>query len=491
MSIVWGIRWDRRTHAALLAMVAGLVAAFALHSGPAPTGATADTTVIVRGGSAAERAITRAGGTVDNNLKSLGMIVASVPRDSIASLRKAPGVASVTPDAAVKLLDNSVPSAATTTMSDVRAAVADNGDGSGVDVALIDSGTVPVPALAGTVTGPDFSSDNGDSSLRGLDSFGHGTHIAGIIGGNDPSTGFQGVAPGARVVSVKVAATDGSTSLARLLVAFAWVVMHKDDNNMHVRVLNLSLGFRPETAYVNDVLSYAVEQTWKQGITVVASAGNSGATTTGLDSPAYDPYVIAVGADDTNGTAGVADDSIPDWSSKAADGRGPDVIAPGRAIVSLRVPGSFLDVNHPGGRISDTLFRGSGTSQAAGVVSGAAAVLIAKRPWLTPDQVKALLTSTADPIPGVDASAQGAGRIDIAGAASAAAPNASVVKQTFPSAQFPSDLARSLQGAKNGKNPAVSANGSLWSGSLWNGSLWSGSLWSGSLWSTYTDPTDA
>jgi serine protease AprX len=148
--------------------------------------------------------------------------------------------------------------------------------------------------------------------------------------------------------------------------------------------------------------------------------------------------------------------------------------------------------------VSDTLFRGSGTSQAAGVVSGAAAALIAKRPSLTPDQVKALITSTADPI-NADSNAAGAGRIDIAAALAAPVPTG--VRQTFQPAQFPSDYLKSLQGNKNGKNPAIGANGSLWngslwsgslwSGSLWNGSLWSGSLWSGSLWSTYVDPTDA
>ena len=299
------------------------------------------------------------------------------------------------------------------------------------------------------------------------------------------------------MISLKVAATDGSTSLSRILSAMTWAVMHKSDDGRNIRVMNMSLGFRPESAYVTDVLSYATEQVWKYGITVVVSAGNAGATTTGLDSPAYDPFVIAVGADDLNGTPDAGDDVVPAWSSRAADGRGPDVVAPGRAIVSLRVPGSYLDVNHPGGRVSDTLFRGSGTSQAAGVVSGAAADLIAKRPSLTPDQVKALLTSTADPI-NADSHAAGAGRIDIAAAAAAPVPTG--VRQTFQPAQFPSDYVKSLQGNRSGKNPAIGANGSLWngslwsgslwSGSLWNGSLWSGSLWSGSLWSTYVDPTD-
>ena len=172
------------------------------------------------------------------------------------------------------------------------------------------------------------------------------------------------------------------------------------------------------------------------------------------------------------------------------------MVAPGRAIVSLRVPGSFLDVNHPGGRVSDTLFRGSGTSQAAGVVSGAAAALIAKRPSLTPDQVKALLTSTADPI-NADSNAAGAG------ASTSRRPGRGdpVRRQAgLPAGPVPERLPEVAAGQQERQNPAIGANGSLWngslwsgslwSGSLWNGSLWSGSLWSGSLWSTYVDPTD-
>ena len=491
MSIVWGIRWDRRTHAALLALIAGLAAALALQGHAAAPRAAADTTVIVGGGSAAERAVVRAGGTVDKRLTSLHMLVARVPRDSVAQLGQAPGVRSVVADAAVKLLgDDTAAGGVSTTLDDVRAAISSPATGAaGVDVALIDSGTVPVPALSngdGLVNGPDFSASAADDQLRGLDAFGHGTHVAGIISGSDPAAGFTGIAPDSRLVSIKVAATDGSTTLGRLLAGIGWTIQHRSDDGLNIRVLNLSFGVRPEDTYTKDVLAYAAEQAWKAGIVVVVSAGNSGATSVGLDSPAYDPHVIAVGADDLNGTADVSDDRVPDWSSRGqSSGRGPDVIAPGRAIVSLRVPGSFLDVSYSGARVSDTLFRGSGTSQAAGVVSGAAALLVAQRPRLTPQQVKNLLTSTADPIPGERKSAQGAGRIDVA-AALAAEPRGGEDKAKF--AKAPKGGDDNEQGNKRNRTPAVGANGSLWNGSLWNGSLWSGSLWSGSLWSSYEEP---
>ena len=116
----------------------------------------------------------------------------------------------------------------------------------------------------------------------------------------------------------------------------------------------------------------------EDGIAVVASAGNEGAGAHLLDMPAADPYVIAVGASDTRATPDPADDRVADFSSRSFL-RGPDVVAPGTGVVSLRVPGSTLDEEFPGARVGDGFFRGSGTSQAAAVVSGLAARLLAQR----------------------------------------------------------------------------------------------------------------
>src|SRR6185503_9342969 len=105
------------------------------------------------------------------------------------------------------------------------AGLAGTPDGAGVGVALLDSGVVPVAGLdrpGALVVGPDFSDEGDDPDLAGLDTFGHGTHLAGIIAGQDPETGFEGVAPGARVISVKVAGADGVTSLAQVLDGMEW-----------------------------------------------------------------------------------------------------------------------------------------------------------------------------------------------------------------------------------------------------------------------------
>ena len=297
---------------------------------------------------------------------------------------------------------------------------------------------VPVPALAAqgkVVQGPDFSDQSRDRDLAHLDTYGHGTHVAGIIAGDDPKSGFQGVAPGARLVNVKAAGADGSTTLAAIVASVGWVIAHRNDNGLHVRVLNLSFG-TPPSRYQSDLLAYAVEQAWKAGIVVVVSAGNEGDQHRGLTSPGYDPFILTIGADDLSGTAAVADDVVPSWSSRGL-GRNPDLVAPGRSIASLRDPNSALDLAHPEARVGDDLLKGSGTSQAAAVVSGAVALLLERRPDLTPDQVKAIVKSSADPLSGPGPDAQGAGRLNVIRALAAASPDPASVRQPFAARRDP------------------------------------------------------
>ncbi|MDQ1741448.1 MAG: serine protease AprX, partial [Pseudonocardiales bacterium] len=278
----------------------------------------------------------------------------------------------------------------------------------------------------------------------------------------------------ARVVNVKVADRDGSTTLGNLLAGIDWAARQGDRGGFDVRVLNLSFGADVDGSYRNDPLAFAVERAWQSGLVVVTSAGNGGADSDSLDSPAYDPYVVAVGAEDSGGTATLDDDGMALFSSHGSITRGPDVVAPGVAIVSTRVPGSFLDEAFPAARNGDG-FRGSGTSQAAAVVSGAAAVLVGGRPRLEPDQVKALLRSTARPLPGTDTALQGAGVIDVAAAAGSRAPDA---RQHFA----PARMGGWWRGAPSNEFAIEDPQGSRWTGSRWTGSRWTGSRWTGSRW---------
>jgi subtilisin family serine protease len=419
-------------------------------------------------GNAPEAAVQRLGGAVGRQVPLVRGFLASVPTGRVAALRRTAGVRSVHADRRFALRSTSdAPATASTTLDVVRAAVgADRVAGGEVDVAFVDSGIAPVGALAGrVVNGPDLSADAGVDELRHLDAFGHGTHLAGIV---------AAVAPQARLVNVKVADSDGSTSLGRLLAGIDWVVRRGD-----VDVLNLAFGAEPEGSYRDDPLAFAAERAWQRGVVVVVAAGNGGAEAAGLDTPAHDPSVIAAGASDIGGTAELEDDGVALFSSHGSAERTPDVVAPGAAIVSTRVVGSFLDEHFPDARVGEDGFRGSGTSQAAAVVAGAAALLVGARPGLEPDQVKALLRAGARPLPGAGAEAQGAGAVDVAAAVAAAVPNERDVRQRHPRAR----LGGWLRHAVGIQYAVENLKGSRWSGSRWSGSRWSGSRWSGSRWS--------
>ncbi|MGZ6792457.1 MAG: S8 family serine peptidase, partial [Mycobacteriales bacterium] len=195
-----------------------------------------------------------------------------------------------------------------------------------------------------------------------------------------------------------------------------------------VDVLNLSLSSGSPLPYEVDPLTVALESLWRQGITVVVPAGNDGADGQGsITSPGVDPVLLTVGGLDEHGTAARGDDSVASWSSQGPAPQHvakPDLVAPGAHLVSTADPGSQVWTDNPGARVGDAYFVGSGTSFATAVTSGAAAVLEAARPSLTPDQVKALATGTAYATPGTAWTA-GAGGLDLAAALDAPAPAAS------------------------------------------------------------------
>jgi serine protease AprX len=502
MNVVWGIRWDRegdRRHrlllaAALLAALAA-VALLSISRGPAQVAMHA---VIVRAEpgkvAAAQRAVQRSGGTVGQSLPVVNGFVAQVPAGSERALGATAGVVAVVDDGrmngwAEKGSDAATAATPGTSLDEVRDAIGatqSGATGAGVDVAVIDTGMVPVPALARAgkvVQGPDFSNQSRNSYLAHLDTFGHGTHVAGIIAGDDEASGFRGVAPGARLVNIKAAGADGSTTLAAIVASVGWVIAHRDDHGLHVRVLNLSFGTPPKR-YESDLLAYAVEQAWKAGIVVVVSAGNEGEKGHGLTSPGYDPFVLSVGADDLAGTAAVGDDIVPAWSGRGA-GRNPDLVAPGRSILSLRDPNSALDLAHPDARVGTDRFKGSGTSQAAAVVSGAVALLLERRPDMSPDQVKAMIKSTADPLSGPGPEAQGAGRLNATRLLIAPDPDAAAARQPFAPAEIRGVFAVLVSHLSKGRHAdvgPVGPDGSSWGGAKWGGAKWGGSSWGGSSW---------
>jgi serine protease AprX len=351
--------------------------------------------------------------------------------------------------------------------------------GDGVDVAVIDSGVTPVPGLdaAGKVVyGPDFTADGATAGIANLDLVGHGTHMAGIIAGNDPATGFSGMAPDARIVSVKVADPDGTTDVTRVLQAVSWVTQHKDDGDLHIRVLNLSLGAMAQGDYQRSLLSAAVEKAWRAGITVVAASGNDGASTRSLSDPAYDPYVLAVGAADTHGTIAVSDDKAATFSNSGSASRMPDLLAPGMGVQSLRVPGSLADAQAPSTTNSPTI-NGSGSSQATAVVSGAVALVLQQHPEFTPDQVKAALVASDAALRAGANRNQGITEMQLAKLATSATIRA-VRAQSWKASTITDSQLDTATLVVDG----VRWTGVRWTGVRWTGVRWTGVRWTGDSW---------
>jgi serine protease AprX len=291
--------------------------------------------------------------------------------------------------------------------------------GRGVGVAVIDTG---VAGDAADFRGADGSSrvvanvvTNAGAATAG-DGYGHGTHVAGIIAGNsfnrpagDPLHGrYVGVAPDASLIAIKASDDAGNSTVLDVIRGIAFAVDHKADFN--IRVLNLSLSTDTPQSYRYDPLDAAVEYAWQHGIVVVAAAGNRGDAADAVRyAPANDPFVISVGGADETGDHGRGEKAS--WSSGGTTQDGfskPEVMAPGAHMISVLAPGSAFASLCPGCVIAGQYFKAGGTSMAAPVVSGAVALLLQARPWLTPDQVKTLLMVTDHAIKG-----SSAGEIDV------------------------------------------------------------------------------
>jgi serine protease AprX len=304
--------------------------------------------------------------------------------------------------------------------------------GRGVGVAVIDTGISGELAefqrpgyqgsrvIASAVTNP--------CARDAQDHYGHGTHVAGLIGGNSliypPDHRFfgrvMGVAPRSNLVSVKVSDDDGNTTVLDVINGIQFAVDQKAQ--LGIRVINLSLSSTAAESYRTDPLDAAVEQAWFSGLTVVTAAGNEALESDGVTfSPANDPWVITVGALDDRNTFTRLDDILAPWSSRGLtqDGvRKPEVLAPGGGMISTLAPGSdFADIC-PSCVVDGRYFRAGGTSMATAVVSGAAALLLEEHPDWTPAQVKGALMATLDDVPGAGGAVDVAAALDSTASAS-------------------------------------------------------------------------
>jgi serine protease AprX len=359
--------------------------------------------------------------------------------------------------------------------------------GQGIGVAVLDSGVnyqTDLYTLMGRnrVVASVSTQDGYNQST--FDGYGHGSNVAGIVGGNGRTSGgkYIGIAPLVDIINVKVCddLKLGECTAQAVVSGLQWVLEHK--NTYNIRVVNLSLNTTVAESYHTSPIDAAIEVLWFNGIVVVVSAGNKG--TAGLYPPANDPFAIVVGAADDKNTVSISDDKIAGFSSYGTTVDGfakPDLVAPGINIISLMGnSGMGLPAEHPQNVIDGSYFKMSGTSVAAPIVSGAVALLLQDEPNLTPDQVKYRLTATANKNwGGYSQSKAGAGYLDVFAAINGTTTQ-SANTGTLPS-QMLSTGSEPISWGSVGWN-SVGWNSVGWNSVGWNSVGWNSVGWNSDYW---------
>lgn len=462
--------------ASISAVVAALVAAASIPAlaiagarsggaGPAPQSQEALKHVIVTGPGAA-RAVAASGATVRRELPLLRGVAATVTPAQLRQIESARGVAGVAVDNRIAL--NGTGPVEFPSLSTIYPLVdgADVGwkrgfDGTGVGIAVIDSGTTPATDFGDRLVQVRLPGQQGSLD----DAVGHGSLVAGIAAGRSPDGRYVGIAPGATVFAINVARPHGLYS-SDVIDGIQWVLKH--DRQLGIRIVVLALSETSPSFYQKSQLDAAVEALWSDGIVVVTSSGNAGPETANV-APANDPFVITVGSTDTMDTVTTDDDVLAPFTSTGTPGgyRKPELLAPGRHIVSVLAPGSLYERTAPlENLVSPGYVMINGSSFSAPQVAGAAALLLEANPTWSPDQVKHVLKTTARPVAGTDIRA-----LDLSRAFTG---NPGKVKQQ----QFP------VSKASGGGGTISSWDSSSWSASSWNGSSWNASSWNSSSWNS-------
>jgi serine protease AprX len=410
-----------------------------------------------------KKQIERRRGRVVGEHRLIKAMTAVLSPADIADLANDSDVLSVSADADVNASAATSTSDGTVSMLKKSIGLQDWFTGSSLTVAIIDSGVQTSTDFTGRIVGTyDFTNGKNGVSILPLDEYGHGTHVAGLVGSSGASSNgkYAGVAPGVKILALKVLDKKGSGKTSNVINALQFAVANKD--KFGIRVVNLSLGHPIYESAATDPLVQAVEAAVRSGLIVVAAAGNFGTNPTtgltgyaGIASPGNAPSAITVGASNTLGTGRRADDRVASYSSRGPswyDGIAkPDFVAPGSALVSNEVDGSTLAVDYPSLVLTEgasKYLRLNGSSMSSAVVSGLIAVMIEannygnyqrwqeaqallKRnqrsssypgaPALTANAIKAMLQYTATPLRdgnGVqyDALVQGAGEVNGLGA---------------------------------------------------------------------------
>ena len=412
-----------------------------------------------------ERAVTESGGRVVERFAVIDALTVEVGSDRLLALATSPVVASVSTDGVVESAKKDkggkkkkgggpnngnwkTESLDENHLLNTLGLAEESWDGKGVTVAVVDSGTVEGKPFCGQWDfreGADPAFNRGEP---GTDPYGHGSHVAGLIGNDSRDTGglYRGVAPRLHCLyslySLRVLDDNGVGYTSDVIRALLWVL--ENEKKAKVDVINLSLGHPILEPAASDPLVLAVEAVVRSGIVVVASAGNYGYDRAtgevgyaGITSPGNAPSAITVGALDTHFTDARSDDTVARYSSRGPTWYDayakPDILAPGSALTSTTSANGSILLENPQLEVDTGTVQGvpyirlSGTSMATAVTTGVVAQMIQAHTVgshggrLTPNAIKALLQYSALPLAETDVLTQGAGSLNGDGAVALAA----------------------------------------------------------------------
>lgn len=280
--------------------------------------------------------------------------------------------------------------------------------GSGVTVAILDTGIAMRPDFADRVIG--FRDFVGTSRMP-YDDCGHGTHVAGCLCGNGACSGglYAGVAPGCRILSGKVLDDKGDGTISNMAAGIEWVL---DSRELYqIKILNISVSMG-ETDHVR-MMQYLVsclEKVWDAGIFVVVAAGNKGPAAGSISPLGASRKVVTVGCHDGNSFHG-RQNSCESYSGRGptcAELKKPDIVAPGTDIMSCSA--GFRQTVRG---CRDAYIVKNGTSMSTPLVAGAAALCLQKYPEYSNEQLKRRILWSASDL-GESWSKQGWGMLNVA-----------------------------------------------------------------------------
>jgi serine protease AprX len=353
-------------------------------------------------------------------------------------------------------------------------------------IAIVDSGIdTSRPEFAGRIAAAvNLSTLPGNSPGDGR---GHGTFVAGIAAGK--LAGKDGAAPTAKLVSIDVMDDQGMARTSDVIAAADWILANKAQYG--IKVANFSLHSSVANSFMYDPLDKAVEKLWFNDVVVVAASGNYGYADhpSGVPfAPGSDPFVITVGASDTGRSVSTNDDTAAPWSAYGytLDGFAkPDISAPGRYMVGPVPVTSTLYGERPDHIVEPGYMELSGTSFAAPVVSGIAALILGQHPMFTPDQVKGALLLGAKPLPKAADMSEGAGEVNAGKSIQFSNPPAAnkALNGFFvsdPVTGSPVFDAASWAAAATADASWASAS---WSDASWASASWASASWAAASWS--------